>query len=105
MKIKSILLISVLFSSVYPATGGLGENLTLYSIVPFLGILLSIAIIPLLAPIFWHHNFGKISAFWALSLVIPSLFLFGLHETFHQLIHVLLLEYLPFLTFFFTNRY
>ena len=97
MKIKSILLISVLFSSIYPATGGLGENLPLYSIVPFLGILLSIAIIPLLAPIFWHHNFGKISAFWALSLVIPSLFLLGLHETFHQLIHVLLLEYLPFI--------
>ena len=97
MKIKSILLISVLFSSIYPATGGLGENLPLYSILPFLGILLSIAIIPLLAPIFWHHNFGKISAFWALSLVIPSLFLLGLHETFHQLIHVLLLEYLPFI--------
>ena len=97
MKIKSILLISVLFSSIYPATGGLGENLQLYSILPFLGILLSIAIIPLLAPIFWHHNFGKISAFWALSLVIPSLFLLGLHETFHQLIHVLLLEYLPFI--------
>ena len=97
MKIKSILLISVLFSSIYPATGGLGENLPLYSILPFLGILLSIAIIPLLAPIFWHHNFGKISAFWALSLVIPSLFLLGLHETFHQLTHVLLLEYLPFI--------
>ena len=97
MKIKSILLISVLFSSIYPATGGLGENLPLYSILPFLGILLSIAIIPLLAPIFWHHNFGKISAFWALSLVIPSLFLLGLYETFHQLTHVLLLEYLPFI--------
>ena len=97
MKIKNILLISVLFSSIYPATGGLGENLPLYSILPFLGILLSIAIIPLLAPIFWHHNFGKISAFWALSLVIPSLFLLGLHETFHQLTHVLLLEYLPFI--------
>ena len=97
MKIKSILLISVLFSSIYPATGGLGENLPLYSILPFLGILLSIAIIPLLAPIFWHHNFGKISAFWALSLVIPSLFLLGLDETLHQLMHVLLLEYLPFI--------
>ena len=97
MKIKNILLISVLFSSIYPATGGLGENLPLYSILPFLGILLSIAIIPLLAPIFWHHNFGKISAFWTLSLVIPSLFLLGLHETFHQLTHVLLLEYLPFI--------
>ena len=97
MKIKSILLISVLFSSIYPATGGLGENLPLYSILPFLGILLSIAIIPLLAPIFWHHNFGKISAFWVLSLVIPSLFLLGIYETVYQLIHVLLLEYLPFI--------
>jgi hypothetical protein len=30
--------------------------------VPFAGILLSIALLPLLAPAFWHHHYGKISA-------------------------------------------
>ena len=41
---------------------GLGEVLPLWSVLPFIGILLSIAIFPLMAPVFWHHNFGKISA-------------------------------------------
>ena len=27
--------------------------------VPFAGLLLSIALMPLLAPVFWHHHFGK----------------------------------------------
>ena len=40
-------------------------------VVPFAGILLSIAIFPLVLPDFWHHNFGKISLFWASILIIP----------------------------------
>ena len=44
-----------------------GADLGLLWVVPFAGILLSIALFPLLAPNIWHHHFGKISAFWALS--------------------------------------
>ena len=39
-------------------------------------MLLSIALFPLLAPEFWHHHFGKISAFWAAALGIPFLIVF-----------------------------
>ena len=39
--------------------------------LPFVGILLSIALTPLLASKFWHHHFGKISAFWAAAFLIP----------------------------------
>jgi Na+/H+ antiporter NhaD/arsenite permease-like protein len=39
--------------------------------VPFVGILLSIALCPLLVPRFWHHHFGKVAAFWALAFVVP----------------------------------
>ena len=28
--------------------------------IPFVGLLLSIALMPLLAPMFWHHHYGKI---------------------------------------------
>ena len=35
-----------------------GGELGLIWIVPFCGILLSIALFPLLAPEFWHHHFG-----------------------------------------------
>ena len=77
MNTKNILFICVLFSSMSASTGSLGENLPLFSILPFIGLLLSIAIVPLIAPIFWHHNFGKISAFWAMSFLLPFIMLAG----------------------------
>jgi Na+/H+ antiporter NhaD/arsenite permease-like protein len=35
-----------------------------WTVLPFAGILLSIALFPLLAPHFWEHQFPKVSAFW-----------------------------------------
>jgi hypothetical protein len=45
-----------------------GSALPLWWGIPFAGILLSIAVMPLLAPIFWHHHFGKVAAGWALAV-------------------------------------
>ncbi|GIR88702.1 MAG: hypothetical protein CM15mP87_01940 [Candidatus Neomarinimicrobiota bacterium] len=42
-------------------------------VIPFVGILLSIAVFSSCAEEFWHHNFGKISLFWAASLILPFL--------------------------------
>ena len=50
----------------------LGEILPLWSCIPFACMLLSIALMPLLLPNFWHHHFGKISAFWAAAMGIPA---------------------------------
>ena len=74
-----------------------GETLTIFWVIPFVGILLSIAIFPLIAPEFWHHNFGKISLFWATSLIIPFLLKQGFEITLYELLHVGLLEYIPFI--------
>ena len=49
----------------------LGEALPLWSCIPFAGMLLSIALCPLVTPNFWHHHFGKVSAFWAASMGAP----------------------------------
>ena len=65
--------------------------------VPFVGILLSIAIFPLVLPDFWHHNFGKISLFWASLLIIPFIIKEGIGVTLYELLHVGLLEYVPFI--------
>ncbi len=65
--------------------------------IPFVGILLSIALCPLLVPSFWHHHFGKVSAAWALAFLLPFAVQFGLSETVHQAAHTLLLEYIPFI--------
>ena len=70
--------------------------------LPFAGMLLSIALFPMLAPRIWHHHFGKIAAAWALLFVIPFALQFGSTETTHQLAHAALLEYLPFVILLFT---
>ena len=74
-----------------------GADLSIYWVLPFAGILLSIAVFPLLAPNFWHHHFGKISAFWALLFIAPFLFKVGFSITLYELLHVGLLEYIPFI--------
>lgn len=74
----------------------IGETLPLFSVIPFAGMLLSIALFPLLAPKFWHHHFDKISAFWALTLAIPLLIFYkGLAV--YEILHIVLADYVPFL--------
>ena len=73
------------------------ENMGIIWVVPFAGILLSIAIFPLVLPEFWHHNFGKVSLFWASILIIPFLMKEGISVTLYELLHVGLLEYVPFI--------
>ena len=74
----------------------LGEGLPLWSCIPFAGMLLSIALFPLLAPGFWHHHFGKVSAFWAAMLGIPFLVAYrGLAV--YEILHIILADYVPFI--------
>jgi Na+/H+ antiporter NhaD/arsenite permease-like protein len=74
-----------------------GAGLSLVWILPFAGMLLSIALLPLAAAEIWHHHYGKISLLWALTIIVPMLAFFGFSATFDQLLHTLLLEYLPFI--------
>ncbi|TXL70474.1 sodium:proton antiporter [Vineibacter terrae] len=74
-----------------------GARLGLVWMLPFAGILLSIAVMPLAAPTFWHHHFGKVSAAWALAFVAPFAALFGLPTAVYEVMHTLLLEYVPFI--------
>ncbi len=64
--------------------------------IPFAGILLSIALVPLAAPHLWHHHFGKIAAGWALAFLIPYAMVFGVGAAGASLVHVAVAEYLPF---------
>lgn len=79
-----------------------GAALNLFWVVPFAGMLLSIAIFPLILPHFWHHNFGKIAAFWGLSFLVPFTVVFGWELALFELLHVLLLEYIPFIILLFS---
>jgi Na+/H+ antiporter NhaD/arsenite permease-like protein len=74
-----------------------GATLGLAWALPFAGVLLSIALFPLLAPHFWEHHFGKISAVWAALVIIPMTLIFGPTPAIHALSHTALLEYIPFI--------
>ncbi|HOW82829.1 MAG TPA: sodium:proton antiporter, partial [Spirochaetota bacterium] len=75
-----------------------GKDLSLLWALPFLGILLSIAIFPLLAPHFWHHHYGKVSLFWGLVLFIAFTIGFGPNTSFFYLVETYLGEFIPFIT-------
>ena len=65
--------------------------------IPFVGVLLSIAVFPLVAPTFWHHHFGKVSVAWAVAFLVPFAFTFGAGAAFGAFVHAMLEEYLPFI--------
>ncbi|WP_432239334.1 sodium:proton antiporter [Herbaspirillum robiniae] len=74
-----------------------GAGLSVAWAVPFAGVLLSIALLPLLAPSLWHHHFGKIAAAWALAFLLPFGVAQGAHAALAVTLHALLAEYLPFI--------
>ncbi len=74
-----------------------GSDLNVLWALPFVGILLSIAVCPLVAPHFWHHHFGKISLFWALSFILPFMVAKGLPVALYEWLHIYLLDYIPFI--------
>jgi Na+/H+ antiporter NhaD/arsenite permease-like protein len=78
-----------------------GAELSLLWVLPFAGILLSIALLPLFAPTFWHHHFGKLSAAWAAAFLLPFAIRFGLPLTAVETLHTALLEYIPFIILLF----
>src|SRR5438128_10945349 len=74
----------------------LGSILPVWSAIPFAGVLLSIALFPLLAPVFWHHHFSKVSAVWSAMLVVPFVLAYG-EPAVHELAHVAVADYVPFI--------
>ncbi|MCK6427321.1 MAG: sodium:proton antiporter [Burkholderiaceae bacterium] len=74
-----------------------GASLAAWWGVPFAGVLLSIAIFPLVAPFVWHHHYGKITAAWAVAFLIPFAAVFGPGVAGVTLVHALVAEYIPFI--------
>ncbi len=64
--------------------------------LPFAGMLASLALFPIIAPHFWHRRYGLVALFWALAFLLPFAARFGAGVAIHELAHVALLEYLPF---------
>lgn len=79
-----------------------GRELSLLWALPLAGLLGSIAIGPLAAPHLWHRHYGKVSAFWALALLVPFAAVHGFGPVASEVVHAALLEYLPFVVLLFS---
>lgn len=94
---------AALVAAIAPAAAAAAEldaaRLGLGWALPFVGILLSIALMPLVALRVWHHHYGKIAFAWALACVVPLGLAFGAPTAIELALHTLLLEFAPFIVF------
>jgi Na+/H+ antiporter NhaD/arsenite permease-like protein len=78
-----------------------GRTLSMAWALPFVGMLLSIALFPLFASHFWERHIGKISAVWAALTIVPLAVFAGLPIATGAVLHVALLDYIPFILLLF----
>lgn len=79
----------------------IGTQLPLWSIIPFVGMLLSIAVLPLVKEDWWGSHELHVAIFWALLFCVPFAVAFGLHELTYELLEVIVLDYIPFIVLLF----
>ena len=79
-----------------------GAQLSVLWAIPFVCMLLSIAVLPLALPHLWEKHFGKIAAFWGLAFLTPCLLVYGFNVALYEFLHIILLDYIPFLVLLFT---
>ena len=101
MTYKIILSVLFFIPNFLNAADKSGYYFNIYYVIPFVGLLLSIAVFPLINEHFWHKNFGKISTFWALLFSVPFIINAGLVKSMHYFAHAIFLEYIPFIVLLF----
>jgi len=72
-----------------------------WSVIPFIGMLLSIAVIPLTHPHWWEKNMHVPAGIWSLVFIIPFAFAYGFSEAWFRLLESMLLDYVPFIVLLF----
>ena len=78
MKSAVSLILLCLFPTSAFAAGDLGgASLGVLWALPFAGMLLSIALGPVLFPHLWEHHYGKFAGFWAALTLVPLFLLRG----------------------------
>ena len=100
--VPALALLALSASPAFAAQGLEGASLGLAWAVPFAGLLLSIAIMPLVAERFWHHHRGKVAAFWALLTIVPIALTGGASTAAAAVVHAAFAEYIPFIVLLLT---
>lgn len=75
----------------------LGQALPIWSIIPFVGMLLSIAILPLVKGEWWEKHQLLVAVCWSALFLIPFYFAYGFEVTAEQLAETIIGDYVPFI--------
>ncbi len=97
----ALLLAATLLPSAAHAAELDGASLAWPWVLPFAGILLTIALGPLLFPHLWHHHYGKFTFGWAVLTLAPLAALRGVDTALASLAHAVLGDYLGFIALLF----
>ncbi len=81
----------------HAAHDAVSAALPVWSIIPFVGMLLSIAIFPLVKPEWWEKNMLWVALAWSAVFVIPFAVAYGPGEALYRLLESVLLDYVPFI--------
>ena len=74
-----------------------GAILSPFWALPFLGIILSIAIFPLILPVFWSKHYGKVSFIWSLIVLVGIAIFQGTDISIKTLLTVMFDQFFPFI--------
>jgi Na+/H+ antiporter NhaD/arsenite permease-like protein len=96
--LAGLLLFSVSRGAVAAEAGASkGDLIGFVWILPFLGMLLTIAVAPLISAPFWHRHHGKLACFWAAAFLVPFALVFGPQAALHTALEAMIHDYLPFI--------
>lgn len=100
----SVMLVMMQSTTAFAAqeeTVDLGHTLPIWSIIPFAGMLLSIAIFPLVKDVWWEKNRGYVVAFWSLLFLIPFAISYGVEIAAEHFLEVVFGDYVTFIVLLF----
>lgn len=89
------------FASEGGAHAIVSATLPAWSIIPFVGMLLSIAICPLVKPHWWEKNMLAVAIGWSLVFLVPFAAAYGMGEALFRLLESVLIDYVPFIVLLF----
>src|SRR5579863_7026721 len=103
MRARFILLLvaAALLPSAADAADLDGASLSLPWVLPFAGILFTIALGPLLFARLWHHHYGKFAFVWAVLTLAPMAAMRGPDTALAMLAHAILGDYIGFIALLF----
>jgi len=74
-----------------------GQELSLWWGLPFVGMLLSLAFMPLFAAHIWENHYGKIALMWSLMTIFALINFFGFTLAWQEVAQTFFHHYLPFI--------